>query len=143
MYITYHVHSANDPRHHIFSKSPLRNANTQPDLVIPRIQESDLHLLENPRVLENQQILQGLPEEISAMTEAMSRVQLSLPMYHKFRWVVADKAKLDDLLRTLASLNDGLFQVLPTSAKSQAPIFKLSFGIPFLPTIGNLPTLSG
>jgi len=124
------------------SKSPLRNANTQPDLVIPRIQESDLHLLENPRVLENQQLLQGLPEEISAMTQAMSRVQLSLPMYHRFRWVVADKAKLDDLLRTLASLNDGLFQVLPISArpviihtKSEVSALKLSFDIPFLPNI--------
>jgi len=54
------------------SKSRLRNANTQ--LVIPTIHENDLHVLENPRVLGDQQLLPGLPEEISSMTEAMSRV---------------------------------------------------------------------
>ena len=115
------------------SKSPLRNANTQ--LVIPTIHENDLHLLENPRVLGDQQLLPGLPEEISAMAMAMDRVQQSLPMYRKLCWVVSDKAKLDNLLRTLTSLNDGLFEVLPTSAKSQAPALKLSFDIPFLPNI--------
>jgi len=121
------------------SKSPLRNANTQ--LVIPTIHESDLHLLENPRVLGNQQLLPGLREEISSMTEAMDRVQQSLPMYRKLRWVIADKAKLDDLLRILTGLNDGLFQVLPTSGRpalqgtSQASSLKLSFNIPFLPNI--------
>jgi len=113
------------------SKSPLRNANTQ--LEIPTMHENDLQLLENPRVLGNQQLLPGLPEEISSMTEAMNRVQQSLPMYRRLQWVVADKGKLDDLLRTLASLNDGLFQVLPTSAKSQVSTLKLSFDIPFLP----------
>jgi len=115
------------------SKSPLRNTTTQ--LAIPTIDENDLQLLEDPSVLANQQLLPGLPEEISSMTEAMNRVQQSLPMYRKFRWVVGDKAKLDDLLRTLTSLNDGLFQVLPIPAKSQAPTLKLSFDIPFLPSI--------
>ena len=118
------------------SKSPLRNANTQ--LVIPTIYEDDLHLSENPRVLKNQQLHPGLPEEISTMTEAMDRVQQSLPMYRKLRWVVSDKAKLDDLLRTLARLNDGLYQVLPTSAKpakSQVSMPKLPFHIPFLPNM--------
>ena len=129
------------------SKSPLRNANTQ--LVIPTIHENDLHLLENPRVLGDQQLLPGLPEEISSMTEAMDRLQQSLPMYRKLRWVVSDKAKLEDLLRTLAGLNDGLFQVLPTSigsvlstsagpvlqAQLEVSTLKLSFDIPFLPNI--------
>ncbi|RPB23398.1 hypothetical protein L211DRAFT_868548 [Terfezia boudieri ATCC MYA-4762] len=93
------------------SKSPLRNANTEQ--VIPTIHETDLHLLENPHVLGNQQLLPGLTEEISSMTDAVGRLQQSLSMYRKLRWVVADKAKLDDLLRTLTSLNDGLFHVLP------------------------------
>jgi len=115
------------------SKSPLRNTNTQ--LVIPTIHEDDLHLLENPRVLGNQQLLPGLPEEISSMTEAMDRIQQSLPMYRRLRWVVVDKAKLDDLLRSLTSLNDGLFQVLPIPAKSPVSTLKLSFEIPFLPNI--------
>jgi len=114
------------------SKS-LRNANTQ--LAITTINENDLHLLENPRVLGNQQLLPGLPEEISSMTKSMDRVQQSLPMYRKLRWVIADKSKLDDLLRTLTSLNDGLFQVLPASGKSQVSMLKLSFNIPFLPNM--------
>ena len=119
------------------SKSPLRNTNTQP--VIPTIYDNDLHLLENPQVLANQQLLPGLLEEISAMTEAMYRVQQSVPMYRRFRWVVSDKAKLDDLLRALTSLNDGLFQVLPISAiiqtRMQGSTLKLSFDIPVLPNI--------
>jgi len=113
------------------AKSPLRNANTQP--VITAIHENDLHLLENPRVLGNQQLLPGLPEEISSMTEAMNRVQQSLPIYRKLRWVISDKGKLDDLLGILTGLNDGPFQVLPTSAKSQISALKLSFGVPFIP----------
>ncbi|RPB28754.1 hypothetical protein L211DRAFT_818649 [Terfezia boudieri ATCC MYA-4762] len=112
------------------SKSPLRNANTEQ--MIPTIQETDLHLLENPRVLGNQQLLPGLSEEISSMTDAMGRLQQSLSMYRKLRWVVADKAKLDDLLQTLTSLNDGLFHVLPTPARSQVSTLKLLFDIPFL-----------
>ncbi|KAF8418124.1 prion-inhibition and propagation-domain-containing protein [Terfezia claveryi] len=118
------------------SKSPLPNANTEH--VIPTIHETDLHLLENPHVLENQQLLPGLSEEISSMTDAMGRLQQSLSMYRKLRWVVADKAKLDDLLRILTSLNDGLFHVLPTSpgpvyqVKSQVSTLKLLFDIPFL-----------
>ena len=112
------------------SKSPLRSANVRPE--IPTIHENDLHLLENPKVLEDQQFLPGLPEEISSMAAAMARVQQSLPMYRKFRWVVTDKAKLDDLLQILRCLNDGLFQVLPTPAKLQVSTPKLSFDIPFL-----------
>ena len=118
------------------SKSPLRNADTE--LIIPTIYENDLHLLENPRVLGDQQLLPGLPEEISSMTRAMDRVQQSLPMYRKLRWVIADRGKLDDLLQILRGLNDGLFQVLPTSARpvtqaiQQAATIKLSFDIPFL-----------
>ncbi|KAF8446937.1 P-loop containing nucleoside triphosphate hydrolase protein [Terfezia claveryi] len=113
------------------SKSPIRNAITE----IPAIHKNDLHLLENPRVLENQQLLPGLPEEISSMTDAIGRLQQSLSMYRKLRWVVADKAKLDDLLRILTSLNDGLFHVLPASAKLQVSTLKLSFDIPFLPNV--------
>ena len=123
-------------------KSPLRDLHANAQLEIPRINENDLNLLENPRVLANHQLLPGLPEEISAMTKAMDRVEQSLPVYRKFCWVVADKGKLDDLLRILTSLNDGLFQVLPTlarpvliQAKPQASMLKLAFDIPFLPNI--------
>jgi len=52
-------------------KSPLRNLMENTQLLIPTIHENDLHLLENPRVLGNQQLLPGLREEISSMTEAM------------------------------------------------------------------------
>ena len=124
------------------SKSAGRELAANIQLEIPTIHENELYLLENPRVLGNQQLFPGLPEEISSMTEAIDRVQQSLPMYHKLRWVVSDKGKLDDLLRLLTSLNDGLFQVLPESAKpviiqvqSQVSTLKLSFDIPFLPSI--------
>ncbi|RPB18411.1 hypothetical protein L211DRAFT_843660 [Terfezia boudieri ATCC MYA-4762] len=66
------------------------------------------------------------------MTDAIGRLQQSLSMYRKLRWVFADKAKLDDLLQTLTSLNDGLFHVRPTPARSQVSTLKLLFDIPFL-----------
>jgi len=105
----------------------------------------DLHLLENPRVLENRHILPGLDDEIKSMTQAMDRVQQSLPIYLKLRWVISDNAKLEELLRKLTNLNDGLFRVLPISDSTLVPqvqanspqssLLKLSFDIPFLPNI--------
>ncbi|RPB23659.1 hypothetical protein L211DRAFT_849645 [Terfezia boudieri ATCC MYA-4762] len=57
------------------SKSPARNANTQLVIPTPTICENDLHLLGNPRILGDKQVLPGLPEEISSMTKAIDRVQ--------------------------------------------------------------------
>jgi len=98
----------------------------------------DLHILENPRVLEDTHIPPGLDDEIKSMTQAMNRVQQSLPVFLKLRWVISDNAKLEELLRNLTSLNNGLFRVLPTSesppahpAQSEASKLKLSFDIPF------------
>ncbi|KAF8416892.1 hypothetical protein EV426DRAFT_703238 [Tirmania nivea] len=81
----------------------------------------DLHLLENPRVLENKQILPGLEDEITSMAQAIDRVQKSLPLYLKFRRVVLDKPKLGALLAKLTELNNGLFQVLPKSESTVVP----------------------
>lgn len=39
------------------------------------------------------------------------------------------------MLRTLLSLNGGVLQVFPASAKAQVSMLKLSFDIPFLPNI--------
>jgi len=105
----------------------------------------DIHLLENPRVLEDERILPGLADEITSMAQAIDRVQQSLPIYLKLRWVISDKAKLEELLGKLTTLNNGLFRVLPTSESSlavhvpakppQGSPLKLSFDIPFLPNI--------
>jgi len=81
------------------------------------------------------------------MTEAMNRVQQSLPVYLKLRWVISDKAKLKELLGKLTNLNNGLFRVLPTSESglnpSQGPLQKLSFDIPFLPNIRKFSEFVG
>jgi len=104
--------------------------------------EDDLHLLENPQVLENKHIAPGLDDEITSMTQAMDRAQQSLPIYLKLRWVLLDNAKLEELLRKLTNLNNGLFRVLPISEstlvpqiQANPPQMKLSFDIPFLPNI--------
>jgi len=91
----------------------------------------DLHVLENPQVLEDTHILPGLDKETKSMTEAINRVQRSLPVYLKLRWVLSDNAKLEELLRNLTSLNDGLFRVLPALESPLAPKLKLVFDIPF------------
>ena len=77
------------------------------------------------------------------MAQAIDRVQHSLPIYRKLRWVISDKAKLEELLGKLTKLNNGLFRVLPISESSlvlqvpttspQGSLLKLSFDIPFLP----------
>ncbi|RPB27891.1 hypothetical protein L211DRAFT_472359, partial [Terfezia boudieri ATCC MYA-4762] len=110
--------------------------------------KDDLHLLENPKVLENKHILPGLDDEIISMTQAMNRVQQSLPIHLKFRWVISDNAKLEELLRKLTSLNNGLFQVLPTSesslaASSSPSLLKLSFDIPFFLSLRKNPNFVG
>jgi len=76
--------------------------------------------LENPQVLADPNILLGLDDEIKSMTQAMNRVQQSLPVYLKLRWVISDNAKLEGLLRNLTSLNNGLFRVLPASESTLA-----------------------
>jgi len=101
----------------------------------------DLHVLENPQVLAHTHILPGSEDEIKSMIQAIYRVQQSLPMYRKLRWVVSDNAKLEELLRNLTSLNNGLFRVFPPSEgpltypanphRSQGSKLKLSFDIPF------------
>ena len=71
----------------------------------------DLHVLENPQILADTHILPGLDDEIKSMTQVMNRVQQSLSVFLKLRWVISDNAKLEELLRNLTSLNNGLFQV--------------------------------
>jgi len=119
------------------------SAGTNDQMSIPTIGKNQLHALENPHILENRLVLPGLAEEISTMTEAIKNFQQSLPIYRKLCWVVSDKAELSQLLKTLRSLNDGLFNVLPTATgsgsplSSQTPKPKLSFDIPFDPS--NMP----
>jgi len=102
----------------------------------------DLHVLENPQVLEDTNILPGLDDEIKSMTQAMNRVQQSLPVYLKLCWVISDNAKLGELLKNLTDLNNGLFRVLPVSENTleypahphrfqQHSKLKLLFDIPF------------
>jgi len=127
---------------------PLRFRSKSPGQSTSRIQIStpgptsdDLHILENPQVLADTRILPGLDDEIKSMTQAMNRVQQSLPIYLKLRWVISDNAKLGELLKNLTSLNNGLFQVLPVSEsplahpanphRFQDSKLQLSFDIPF------------
>jgi len=84
------------------------------------LSNDDLHVLENPQVLADTNILPGLDNEIKSMTQAMNRVQQSLPVYLKLRWVISDNAKLEELLKNLTSLNNGLFRVLPASESTLA-----------------------
>jgi len=136
-------------RDRLLAPIPLRFQSRSPGQSTSRSQtptasptSDDLHVLENPRVLADTHILPGLDDEIKSMTQAMNRVQQSLPVYLKLRWVISDNAKLEELLKNLTSLNNGLFQVLPESesplAHSVNPPYrfqhsklKLSFDISF------------
>jgi len=125
------------------SKSPGSTSTTQ--ISVAGATKDDLHLLENPQVLENKNILPGVEDEIKSMTQAMNRVQQSLPIYLKLRWVISDNAKLEELLKKLTSLNNGLFQVLPTSESSlpQGSTLKLAFDIPFFLNVRKNPNFVG
>jgi len=126
-------------RERFWSKSPGQGTSgTQTPT--PGQTSDDLHVLENPRVLADTRILPGLDDEIKSMTQAMNRVQQSLSVYLKLRWVISDNAKLEELLRNLNSLNNGLFQVLPAPESLLAYLanphryqdskLKLTFDIP-------------
>ncbi|KAF8416896.1 prion-inhibition and propagation, helo domain-containing protein [Tirmania nivea] len=101
------------------SKSPDSSTSTT-QISITSATKDDLHLLENPQVLKGKHILPGLDDEITSMTQAIDRVQQLLSVYLKLRWVILDKAKLEDLLKKLTDLNDGLFRVLPPSETSSS-----------------------
>jgi len=114
----------------------------------PSPTNDDLHVLENPQVLADTNILPGLDDEIKSMTQAMNRVQQSLPVYLKLRWVISDNAKLEELLKNLTNLNNGLFRVLPASETTlahpahphrfqQHAKLKLLFDIPFFLNVGE------
>jgi len=71
---------------------PLRLRSKSPDLSTNRTQtptlgltNDDLHVLENPQVLVDKNILPGLDDEIQFMVQAINRVQQSLPVYLKLR----------------------------------------------------------
>jgi len=129
------------------SKSPdPSTSRTQISTLSPT--NDDLYVLENPQVLADTNILPGLNDEIKSMTQAMNRVQQSLPVYLKLRWVISDNAKLEELLKNLASLNNGLFRVLPASESTlahpdhphrfqQHSKLKLLFDIPFFLNVGE------
>jgi len=122
------------------SKSPgPSTSRTQTSTLGPT--NDDLHVLENPQVLADKNILPGLDDEIKSMTQAVNRVQQSLPVYLKLRWVISDNAKLGELLKNLTSLNNGLFRVLPASestlAHPQHSKLKLLFDIPFFLSVGE------
>jgi len=129
------------------SKSPgPSTSRTQTSTLGPT--NDDLHILENPQVLADKNILPGLDDEIKSMTQAMNRVQQSLPVYLKLRWVISDNAKLGELLRNLTRLNNGLFRVLPASEGTlahparphrfqQHSKLKLLFDIPFSLNVGE------
>ena len=101
---------------------------------IATIEDHELYLLGSPQVLQNPSLLPDLANDIPSMKEVINRVQQSLPIYRKLRWAISDRTKLHQLLEKLTSLNDGLFQVLPTSPRLTAnlsvPMLKLSFAIP-------------
>jgi len=93
--------------------------------------KDDLHVLENPQLLGGPDILPGLDDEIKSMTQAINRVQRSLPVHLKLRWAISDNTKLEELLKNLRRLNKGLFRVLPALESPLASKIKLSFDIPF------------
>jgi len=94
------------------SKSPDQST-SRTQTSTPGPTSDNLHVLENPHVLADTRILPDLDDEIKSMAQATNRVQQSLSVYLKLRWVISDNAKLEELLRNLTSLNNGLFQVLP------------------------------
>ena len=123
------------------SPSPSTNMTQIP---IPGATEDDLQLLENPQLVENKHILPGLNDEITSMTQAVDRVQQSLPIYLKLRWVISDNAKLVELLKKLTTLNKGLFRVLPASVNPpQGSLLKLSFDIPVYLNVRKNPNFVG
>jgi len=74
------------------SKSPGQGT-TRAQASTPGPTSNDVHVLENPRVLADTNILPGLDDEIKSMTQAINRVRRSLPVYLKLRWVISDNAK--------------------------------------------------
>ncbi|KAF8462069.1 hypothetical protein BDZ91DRAFT_850828 [Kalaharituber pfeilii] len=130
----------------IRSKSPhpevsvWQTRNPSPQSSIPSPNPVDLSLLENPKVLTNEQLLPGLNEEIACLSRVAQNVQQYMPIYRKLRWASTDKMKCNELVCQLKKYVDGLFDVLPPDVTlprmPQTRSLNLSFDIPFsLPDI--------
>ena len=97
-------------------KSPLAStSHSRPSSPLPQIQLDDLTLLENPTIQKNEQLLSEVATAITSLKAATKRMQQSLPMYRKIRWVFSDKADLTKLIDQLKRYVDGLLDVLPPS----------------------------
>lgn len=95
------------------SASPTRES-PPPYSPLPSILDPKaLQLLENPSVLQSENLIPGLEDEIRKLKETASRMERSLPIYRKLTWAVIDKPRSIELIKTLRTYNDGLYNVLP------------------------------
>ncbi|KAF8448488.1 hypothetical protein BDZ91DRAFT_112651 [Kalaharituber pfeilii] len=98
----------------------------------PSLTSVDLKLLENPRILANEQLLPGLKEEIACLSRVAQNLERSVPTYRKLRWASTDKARCKELVSQLTHYINGLFNVLPPADRMpQTRSLNLSFDIPF------------
>jgi len=99
------------------SSSPAEETSVNP----PGLDQDSIKLLNNPSLLNFDQIRPGLGEEVKRLRYSAESLQKALPAGRKLRWSMFDKDKFENLITRLKEHNMNLNRILPVRPKSPHP----------------------
>ena len=87
----------------------------EPSVNPPGLDQDSINLLNNPSLLNFDQIRPGLEEEVKRLSYSAESLQKTLPAGRKLRWAMIDKEKFENLITRLKEHNMNLNRILPVS----------------------------
>jgi len=93
----------------------------EPSVNPPGLDQDSINLLNNPSLLEFEQIRPELTEEVERLRYSAESLQRTLPAGRKLQWAMIDKEKFENLITRLKEHNKNLNRILPVSPKSPHP----------------------
>jgi len=91
------------------SSSPAEEPSVNP----PELDQDSINLLNNPSLLNFDQIRPGLEDEVKRLRYSAESLQKALPAGRKLRWSMIDKDKFENLITRLKEHNKNLNRILP------------------------------
>jgi len=104
----------------------------KPSVNPPGLDQYIIKRLNNPSLLNFDQIMPGLEEEVERLRDSAESLQKTLSSGRKLRWSMIDKEKFENLITRLKEHNKHLNRILPVSPKSphpRGPLYVISLEI--------------
>jgi len=123
-YSSYGMHCDRGPRKRDVIQQRLRSlfrSAEEPSVNPPGLDQDSINLLNNPSLLNFDQIRPGLEEEVKRLSYSAESLQKALPVGRKLRWSMFDKDKFENLIARLKEHNMNLNRILPVSPNSSHP----------------------